>query len=160
MRLCHEFPISPSVSLMFGVGGWMSNHIIWPCVYVITYPWQNESFSCLFSNLINNDDVIKWKHFPLYWPYVRGIHHSPVRGEFTAQRRVTRSFGVFFDLRLNKWLSKQSWGWWFETLSRQLWRHCDDICRVFLWRWCSTSMQVIFHALVVIMRSSAFVILL
>ena len=43
-------------------------------------------------------------------------------GEFLAQRPVTRSFGVFFDLRLNKRLSKQSWGWWFETLSHQLWR--------------------------------------
>ena len=34
---------------------------------------------------------------------------SPVTGEFPAQRPVTRSFGVFFDLRLNKRLSKQSW---------------------------------------------------
>ena len=29
-----------------------------------------------------------------------------------------------FDLRLNKHMSKQSWGWWFETPSRPLWRHC------------------------------------
>ena len=35
--------------------------------------------------------------------------------EFHAQRPVTRSFDVFFDLRPNKGLSKQSWGWWFET---------------------------------------------
>ena len=48
---------------------------------------------------------------------------SPVPGDFPAQRPVTRSFGVFFDLRRNKRLSKQSWGWWFETLSRPLWRH-------------------------------------
>ena len=47
-------------------------------------------------------------------------------GEFAgpAQRAVTRSFVVFFDLRLNKRLSKQSWGWWFGTLSRPLLRHC------------------------------------
>ena len=51
--------------------------------------------------------------------------NSPVPGEFTAQRPVTRSFDVFFDLRLNKRLSKQSWGWWFETLSRPLLRHCN-----------------------------------
>ena len=44
-------------------------------------------------------------------------------GEFPTQRPVTRSFDVFFDLRLNKRFSKQSWGWWFETLSRPLWRH-------------------------------------
>ena len=49
--------------------------------------------------------------------------NSPVPGEFPAQRPVMRSFDVFFDLRLNKRLSKQSWGWWFETPSRPLWRH-------------------------------------
>ena len=42
-----------------------------------------------------------------------------------SQRPVTRSFDVFFDLRLNKRLSEQSWGWWFETLSCPLWRHCN-----------------------------------
>ena len=46
-------------------------------------------------------------------------------GEFPAQRPVTRSFDVFFDLRLNKRLSKQSRGWWFETPSWSLWRHCN-----------------------------------
>ena len=51
--------------------------------------------------------------------------NSPVPGEFPAERPVTRSFDVFFDLRLNKRLSKQSWGWWFETLPRPLWRHCN-----------------------------------
>ena len=35
--------------------------------------------------------------------------NSPLTGEFPAQRSVTRSFDVFFDLRLNKRLSKQSW---------------------------------------------------
>ena len=49
-------------------------------------------------------------------------------GEFPTQRPVTRSFDVFFDLRLNKRLSKQSWGWWFETLSRPLWRHRSEFC--------------------------------
>ena len=66
-----------------------------------------------------HDDVINWKHFPRYWPFVRGIHWSPLN----SQRPVTRSFDVFFDLRLNKRLSKQSWGWWFETLPWSLWRH-------------------------------------
>ena len=52
-------------------------------------------------------------------------------GDFTdhrwipAQRPGTRSFDAFFDLRLNKRLSKQSWGWWFQTPSRPLWRHSN-----------------------------------
>ena len=41
--------------------------------------------------------------------------NSPVTGEFPSQRPVTQS--------LNKRLSKQCWGWWFETPSCSLWRH-------------------------------------
>ena len=48
--------------------------------------------------------------------------NSPV----TFEKPVMRSFDVFFDLRLNGRLSKQSWGWWFEKPSCQLWRHCND----------------------------------
>ena len=51
-----------------------------------------------------HDDVIKWKHFPRDWPFVRGITGP---GDFPTQRPVTLSFDVFFDLGLNKRLSKQ-----------------------------------------------------
>ena len=71
-----------------------------------------------------HDDVIKWKHFPRYWPFVRGIHRSGP-GDFPSQRPLTRSFDVSFDLRLNKRLSKQSYGWRFEMPSRPLWRQCN-----------------------------------
>ena len=60
---------------------------------------------------------------------------GPLFGEFTAQRPVGRSFDVFFDLLLNKRLSKQFWGWWFETLSSPLWRHCNGFL-------CTRSMRV------------------
>ena len=87
-----------------------------------------------------------WTHFPCYlcdgMPW---CHHqmetffallaicagnSPVTGEFPAQRPVTRSFDIFFDLRLDEGLSKQTWGWWFETPSRPLWRHCNANCHM------------------------------
>ena len=73
-------------------------------IWLVTAWWrhQMETFSALLAICAGN---------------------SPVPGEFPTQRPVTRSFDVFFDLRLNKRLSKQSWGWWFETLSRPLWRH-------------------------------------
>ena len=77
-----------------------------------------------FTKHTKHDDVIKWKHFPRYMALCAGNSH--VTGELPAQRQVTRSFDVFFDLRLNKGLSKQSWGWWFETPSHQLWRHCNE----------------------------------
>ena len=51
---------------------------------------------------------------------------SPVTGGFPTQRPVTWSFDVFFDLRLNKLLSKQLWGWWFETLLCPSWRRRNE----------------------------------
>ena len=70
-----------------------------------------------------HDDVIKWKHFPRYCPFVRGIHRSPVNSHHKGQ--VTRSFEVFFDLCLNKRLYNPSRHWWFETPSRPLCRLCN-----------------------------------
>ena len=52
--------------------------------------------------------------------------NAPVTGELPSHRSVTRSFGVFFDLRLDKRLSEQLKGWWFETPSRSLWRRCNN----------------------------------
>ena len=60
--------------------------------------------------------------------------NSPVPGEFLAQRPVRRSFDVFFDLHMNKRLSKQSWGWWFETPSCPLWRHCNVYLAWVTWK--------------------------
>ena len=53
-----------------------------------------------------------------------------------SQRPVTRSFDVFFGLLLNKRLSEQSWGWWFETLWHPLWRlrNATTSIRVSLWK--------------------------
>ena len=79
------------------------------CCYIILNPWwrhQKETFSALLALCAGN---------------------SPVTGEFPAQRPMTRSFDVFFDMRLNKRLSKQSWGRWFETQSRPLWHHSNVI---------------------------------
>ena len=56
--------------------------------------------------------------------------NSLMTGEFPTQRHVTQSFGVFFDLRLNNRLGKQSCYWWLETPSCPLWRHLNDIYRL------------------------------
>ena len=74
-----------------------------------SYPWwryQMENISALLAICAGN---------------------SPVPGEFPTQRPVTWSFDVFFELRLNKRLSKQPWGWWFETLSCPLWNHRNAV---------------------------------
>ena len=77
---------------------------------------------------MKNHDVIKWKHFR-----ITGL----LCGEFTghrwisAQRPVTQSFDVFFDLYIDRHLSKQWRRWWFKMPSRSLWRHWNSevICK-------------------------------
>ena len=59
-----------------------------------------------------------------YWPFVRGIHLSPVRWIPLTKAR-NAEFWWFFLSAWNKGLSKQSWSWWFERLSCSLWRHCN-----------------------------------
>ena len=83
---------------------------------------QRHSSICSGGCFPYHDDVIKWKHFPRYWPFVRGIHRSPVNSPHKGQWRGAL---MYFYLRLKKRLSKQSWGWWFETPSCSLWRHCN-----------------------------------
>ena len=57
---------------------------------------------------------------------------GPLCGEFTGHRWIPLTkasdaeLWCFFYLRLNKWLSTHSWGWWFETPSRSLWRQSNE----------------------------------
>ena len=99
-------------------GWWFEtpSHPLWHYRYGLSPFW------IISSDMIDyiHDDVIKWKHFPSYWPFVWGIHRS------TAQRPVTWSFDVFFDPGLNKRLSKQLRHRWFEMPLPPLWRHCNE----------------------------------
>ena len=100
---------------------------------------------CVTTQTINTKITLLWTHIEFTTPIHTLFHiswwrhqmetvsallaicagNSPVPGEFPAQRPATRSFDVFFDLRLNERLGKQSWGWWFETLLLPLWHHCN-----------------------------------
>ena len=89
---------------------------------------SEQSFNCRFSSSVSccnitHDDVIKWKHFPRYWTFERGIHLPPVHSPHKGQWRGALMFSLISAL--NKRLSKQSWGWWFETPSRSIWRQCN-----------------------------------
>ena len=81
------------------------------------------------NSLDNNSRSSWWRHQMVTSSALLAIcvGNSPVAGEFPAQRPVTRRCDVFFDLRLNTRLRKQSWGWWFETILHPLWRHCNDL---------------------------------
>ena len=119
----------------------------------IAFSWQKSWLSINFHNFITFE--FKWYYFIIdsgngtkhWWVghYAWWRHqmetfsallafwagNSPVTGEFHPQRPVTRRFHGFFELRLNKRLSKQSWGWGFEMPSCSLWRHFNGRYNVF-----------------------------
>ena len=56
-----------------------------------------------------HDDVIKWKHFPRYWPFVRGIHRSPVNSPHKGQWRGALMF-TLICARINGWINNREAG--------------------------------------------------
>ena len=112
-----------------------SKHVLimsqcWECTgpivsQLLTKSWHRHTFHIMMTS--SNGKISALLAFC--------VGNSPGTGEFPAQRPVTWSFDVFFDLclnNMNKRLSKDSWGWWFEMPSHPLWRHCNVIGP--LWR--------------------------
>ena len=59
--------------------------------------------------IVHHDDVIKWKHFPRYWPFVRGIHRSPVNSPHKGQWRRALMFFLICT-RINGWVNNSEAG--------------------------------------------------
>ena len=104
---------------------------------IIRFVWLNNTCQSFYS---------WWRHQMETFSALLAIcaGNSPVPGEFPAQRPATRSFDVYFYLRPNKRLSKQSLGWWFETLSPPWWRHRNGIYRYvhMCVLWCKCSLRL------------------
>ena len=58
---------------------------------------------------ILHDDVIKWKHFPRYWSFVRGIHRSPVNSPHKGQWRGALMFSLIC-VWINGWVNNREAG--------------------------------------------------
>ena len=131
-------------------------------VSMITVPWGNgvECHAILYvKDPCTNVDILwhlqRWKFIRLLikknetpwhvhlcsyflmasWNGNRVRVTGPVTGGFPSQRPVTRGFDVFFDVRMNKRLRKQSKRRWFETPERSLWRQrnvVSIVCNVIM----------------------------
>ena len=106
----------------------ITDQSVWSYLYhQISHPGWDSIWANVIKLFIATSLNPWWRHQMETFSALLAIcaENSPIPGELPAQRPVTRSFDVFFDLRPNKRLSKQSWGWWFETPSCPLWRHCN-----------------------------------
>ena len=100
---------------------WLHNLLLWLIIYI--YPYSRLVHWHMGGTIITMMTSSNGNIFRVTGPLC-GEFTGP--GEFPTQRPVTRSFGVFFDQRLNKRLSKQSLGWWLETIWCPFWRHRND----------------------------------
>ena len=94
----------------------------------IGYQVRNLSNGCHGNMLTWHDDVIKWKHFPRYWPFVRGGHRSTVDSPHKGQWHGTWMFSL-----ISAWTNSL-----VKTLDTpvifvplcSLWRHCNDCIEI------------------------------
>ena len=97
--------------------------------YYVTIPTANMWRPCLIFTMWNlctcHDDVSKWKHFPRYWPFVRGIHRSPVNSPHKGQWR-----GALMFTLICAWMD----GWVNNRKAGDLRRHCAH-CDVTVMPW-------------------------
>ena len=88
----------------------MNCQLIYDFLIINSLPWQNFSRSCYTeAHMIFHDDVIKWKHFPRYWPFVRGIHRSPVKFPHKGQWRGAVMFSLIC-VCINGWVNNRKAG--------------------------------------------------
>ena len=81
---------------------------------LIKFPVTRFTSHVLFQEQIEmemviHDDVPKWKHFPRYWPFVRGIHRSPVNSPHKGKWRRAFMFS-FVCARINGWANNRKAG--------------------------------------------------
>ena len=91
--------------------------------------WNGGVCDTPSSRLPYNNDVIRWKHYQHYWPFVRGIHWSPVDSPHKGQWRGALMFSLICARADNYW-SKQSRRRWFETPMRPICRYCNATASV------------------------------
>ena len=65
---------------------------------------------CQRKTWSDHDDAIKWKHFPRYWPFVRGIHQSPVNSPHKGQWRGALMFPLI-STWINGWVNNRDTGY-------------------------------------------------
>ena len=125
---------------------WDFRNLILPLILCVSVPCDTrDMFSVLDEDDLTNLAMMTSSNANIFRVTGPLCREFTCPGEFPTQRPVTRSFDVFFQLCLNKRLSKQPWGWWFETPSWSLWRQCNVSKAIFSLTlsivWCLCSQQ-------------------
>ena len=74
-----------------------------------SYYWPSVARFWAISWQVDHDDVIKWRHFPRYWPFARWIHRSPVNSPHKGQWREALMFSLIC-VWINGWVNNRQAG--------------------------------------------------
>ena len=91
----------PNYGSLWWQGRRVPLHVNYDTIYLIIFVYSQCK--------PHHDDVIKWKHFPRYWPFVRGIHRSPVNSPHKGQWRGALMFSLICDW-INGWVNNSEAG--------------------------------------------------
>ena len=96
----------------------IQNVLFWPAIQktsnlpLLALYELNPAVTGRFSS---HDDVIKWKHFPRYWPFVREIHRSPVNFPHKGQWHGALMFSLICA-RMNGWVNYRNCNWFLGVV--------------------------------------------
>ena len=111
--------VQPTIMMFWKLSMGISNKLL--SYVLITSGWDKRIIYLTLSSATGydrsepnhhktqHDDVIKWKHFPRNWPFVRGIHRSPVNSPHKGQWRGALMF-TLICARINGWVNNREAG--------------------------------------------------
>ena len=107
----HKGPSNMAFLLLTWINCWRQTIEITVIWEALTFMWRQLDIMFQYTPMsyLSHDDVIKWKHFPRYWPFVRGIHRSPVTSPHKGQRRGTLIFSLIC-VWINGWVNTREAG--------------------------------------------------
>ena len=91
---------------------WWDVHKVLLCFVAVRFSYKSvilTKFLAAFTGTEAHEDFIKWKHFPRYWPFVRGIHRPPVNSPHKGQWRGTLMFSLICAW-INVWVNNREAG--------------------------------------------------
>ena len=97
------YPVTGGWILKENNTSWLHHNLEMPSVFTSLFMRGIHWFS------FSHDAVIKWKHFPRYWPFVRGIHRSPVNFPHKGQWRGALMFSLICVL-IDGWVNNREAG--------------------------------------------------
>ena len=129
--ICQNFSPNITVDITQSAVESSHGHVAWCDASIHRGKTKLYVYLCTLKSRLTHYDVIKWKHFPRNWQFVRGIHRSPVNFPHKGQLRGALMYSLIC-VWINGWVNNREAGdlrryrahddvtvmWYYNRLSR------------------------------------------